>query len=81
MLFKVFFTKSDQIKEQELKSRLFEYLSVNDIKPGKAMPIIRVALVGKLEGPDLFDLIVFLGKKEVTRRVSFLERSFNNFTS
>jgi glutamyl/glutaminyl-tRNA synthetase len=56
-------------------------LSVNDIKPGKAMPIIRVALVGKLEGPDLFDLIVFLGKKEVTRRVSFLERSFNNFTS
>lgn len=76
-----FFTKSDQIKEQELKSKLFEYLSVNDIKPGKAMPIIRVALVGKLEGPDLFDLVVFLGKKEVTRRVSFLERSFNNFTS
>ena len=75
-----FFNKSDQIKDQELKSRLFEYLAVNDIKPGKAMPIIRVALVGKLEGPDLFDLVVFLGKKEVIRRVSFLERSFNNFT-
>ena len=36
---------------------------------GKSMGAMRLCLVGKLAGPDLFELMMFLGKKEVLRRV------------
>ena len=54
---------------------MFSKLSDSGIKTGKAMPIIRIALVGKLEGPDLFDLINFLGINETTERISLLQES------
>ena len=36
---------------------------------GKSMGVMRLCLVGKLEGPDLFELMMFLGKKEVLKRI------------
>jgi hypothetical protein len=33
------------------------------------MGAMRLCLVGKLEGPDLFELMMFLGKKEVMKRI------------
>ena len=68
-----FFMANRQVTISDLKSKIFSELSNNGIKPGKAMPIIRVALVGKLEGPDLFDLIDFLGKNETIERISLLQ--------
>ena len=68
-----FFMANKQTDISKLKSEIFSELSNNGIKPGKAMPIIRIALVGKLEGPDLFDLIDFLGKSETIERISLLQ--------
>ena len=65
--------ENKQTEISKLKSKMFSKLSDSGIKPGKAMPIIRVALVGKLEGPDLFDLIKFLGINETTKRLSLLQ--------
>ena len=36
---------------------------------GASMKALRVCLVGKLAGPDLFDLMFFLEKEQVVRRV------------
>lgn len=36
---------------------------------GKSMGATRLCLVGKLAGPDLFELMVFLGKEEVLKRL------------
>ena len=36
---------------------------------GKSMGAMRLCLVGKLAGPDLFELMMFLGKKEVIKRI------------
>ena len=36
---------------------------------GKSMGAMRLCLVGKLAGPDLFELMMFLGKKEVLKRI------------
>ena len=36
---------------------------------GKSMGAMRLCLVGKLTGPDLFELMMFLGKKEVLKRI------------
>lgn len=68
-----FFIANKQTDISKLKSKMFSKLSDSGIKPGKVMPIIRVALVGKLEGPDLFDLINFLGINETTERISLLQ--------
>ena len=74
-----FFMANRQVAKSDLKSKMFSELSNNGIKPGKAMPIIRVALVGKLEGPELFDLIDFLGKSETIERLSLLQEIIKKF--
>ena len=51
---------------------MFSFLKEKNIKPGKIMPAIRIALVGKLEGPDLFELACFFGAKEVVKRLNNL---------
>ena len=53
----------------EIKEFLFSEMKSRELKAGKVMPILRAGLVGKLEGPDLFDLMVFLEKKVVLSRL------------
>lgn len=53
----------------EIKEFLFNEMKSRELKAGKVMPILRAGLVGKLEGPDLFDLMVFLDKNTVLSRL------------
>ena len=50
----------------ELKASLNECSTIGF---GKSMGATRLCLVGKLTGPDLFELMVFLGKEEVLKRL------------
>jgi glutamyl-tRNA synthetase len=53
----------------EIKEFLFDEMKFRELKAGKVMPILRAGLVGKLEGPDLFDLMIFLEKNAVLSRL------------
>ena len=53
----------------EIKDFLFGEMKSKELKVGKVMPILRAGLVGKLEGPDLFDLMIFLEKNGVLSRL------------
>ena len=53
----------------EIKDFLFDEMKSRELKVGKVMPILRAGLVGKLEGPDLFDIMVFLDKNVVLSRL------------
>ena len=53
----------------EIKGFLFDEMKSKELKAGKVMPILRAGLVGKLEGPDLFDLMIFLEKNVVLSRL------------
>ena len=53
----------------EIKEFLFNEMKSRGLKVGKVMPVLRAGLVGKLEGPDLFDLMVFLDKNTVLSRL------------
>jgi glutamyl-tRNA synthetase len=53
----------------EFKDFLFGEMKSKELKAGKVMPILRAGLVGKLEGPDLFDLMIFLEKNAVLSRL------------
>ena len=76
-LFCGFFENNKAVMPVKIKEELFDKLSENNIKPGKTMPAIRVALVGKLEGPDLFELIAFFGNEDVVSRLSVLNKRLN----
>ena len=55
------FESASQLKE--------DLVQCSKIGFGKSMGAMRLCLVGKLAGPDLFELMMFLGKKEVLKRI------------
>ena len=49
--------------------RTMTYIQNNALNMGQIMNCLRLALVGEAKGPDLFEIIDFLGVAEVTRRI------------
>jgi glutamyl-tRNA synthetase len=45
------------------------WITSNEINFGKVMMPLRLALVGEMKGPDVFEIISILGKKEAVARV------------
>ena len=41
----------------------------NDKKMSEVAPLIRLALTGKTNTPDIFDVMYFLGKQECLKRL------------
>jgi len=64
-----FIRKTSFNSSSEIKGFLFNEMKSRELKVGKVMPVLRAGLVGKLEGPDLFDLMVFLDKNTVLSRL------------
>ena len=59
------FTSTDSIK-----SSILDICDRLDVKIGKVMPGLRMALVGGISGPDLMTTMLILGKKETKKRIS-----------
>ena len=59
------FTSTDSIK-----SSILDICGRLDVKIGKVMPGLRMALVGGISGPDLMTTMLILGKKETKKRIS-----------
>ena len=51
---------------QILKGTLKEF----SLKPGQALPLVRMAITGKKAGPDLHKIIHLLGKEETINRIN-----------
>lgn len=54
----------------DIKSKIFDICTSLDIKIGKVMPGLRMALVGGVSGPDLPTTAHILGKLETCKRIS-----------
>ena len=48
------------------------WITENEIGFGKIMMPLRVALVGALEGVDVFDILYLIGKNEAVKRIQTL---------
>lgn len=55
-----------------LKTDISNWIKEKEVGFGKVMMLLRVALVGALEGVDVFDIIFYIGKKESIRRINKL---------
>lgn len=65
--------------KNDLKNLIYNLCLKNEIKMGKVMPGLRMALVGGVPGPDLITTMSILGKSETVRRINkalFLVRDY-----
>ncbi|TNJ47067.1 glutamate--tRNA ligase [Tamlana fucoidanivorans] len=65
-------TQMDPIEDftvETLQNTIKGWITSNNIGFGKVMMPLRLALVGALQGPDVFDIIFMIGKQESIKRI------------
>ena len=55
-----------------LEEAVKQYMETKNLGFGQVMPPLRLALVGELKGPHVFDIIEVIGKEETLRRLDAL---------
>ena len=58
-----------------LESKVKEWITENNVGFGKVMMPLRLALVGALQGPDVFEIMFMIGKAESVKRINALIQS------
>lgn len=61
--------KEDDFSSENLSEKIKSWITSENIGFGKIMMPLRLALVGEMKGPDVFDIISILGKKESLLRI------------
>ena len=65
-------TRTKEFTVQNLQSKIKGWITDNEIGFGKVMMPLRLALVGELKGPDVFDIMFMIGKNESVNRIDAL---------
>ncbi|MFK7832156.1 MAG: glutamate--tRNA ligase [Winogradskyella sp.] len=63
---------TDDFTVENLQTKIKGWITTNDIGFGKVMMPLRLALVGALQGPDVFDIVYMIGKAETVKRIEAL---------
>ena len=60
---------------ENLQTNIKGWITDNEIGFGKVMMPLRLALVGALQGPDVFDIMFMIGKAETVKRIEALVKT------
>jgi len=71
------FDEINDFSKENVENNFKKYLEKNEISFGQIMNILRLALVGTTKGPDLFEIITLLGKKETIERIKKAVKNIN----
>ncbi|WP_179349420.1 glutamate--tRNA ligase [Winogradskyella pacifica] len=63
---------TDDFAVENLQTNIKGWITDNEISFGKVMMPLRLALVGALQGPDVFDIMYMIGKTETVKRIENL---------
>ena len=55
-----------------IEEHIKDFITKNNLGLGQVMPLIRLALVGEMKGPDVFSIIAILAKEETIYRLQNL---------
>ena len=72
--------KKTLIKEDDVdlfKEQMISWSKRNDVSMGLLMQSFRLALVGKLSGPNIFEICAVLGKEVSLKRINDLIKHLN----
>lgn len=64
--------KTNDFTVENLQTNLKGWITDNNIGFGKVMMPLRLALVGALQGPDVFEIMFMIGKNETVQRIKTL---------
>ncbi|WP_179344610.1 glutamate--tRNA ligase [Winogradskyella ursingii] len=64
--------KTNDFTVGNLQTNIKGWITKNEIGFGKVMMPLRLALVGALQGPDVFDIMFMIGKAETVKRIEAL---------
>lgn len=53
-----------------LKATVDAFMQANGLKPGDVLPVLRIALVGNMQGPAVFELMAVFGRVETAARLA-----------
>jgi len=59
----------DDFSTENISNKIKGWITTNEISFGKVMMPLRLALVGEMKGPDVFDIASILGKNETITRI------------
>lgn len=59
----------EDVTAENLQNTIKGWITSNEIGFGKVMMPLRLALVGALQGPDVFDIMFMIGKNESIKRI------------
>jgi glutamyl-tRNA synthetase len=65
-------TSTKEFTATNLQDKLKAWITDNEIGFGKVMMPLRLALVGALQGPDVFEIMFLIGKNETINRIHTL---------
>lgn len=63
---------TDEFTVSHLQDRIKGWITEKGISFGKVMMPLRLALVGSLQGPDVFEIMFMIGKNETVKRIDYL---------
>ncbi|NQX82150.1 MAG: glutamate--tRNA ligase [Flavobacteriaceae bacterium] len=58
-------------EKTKIETTVKDWIKSQELGFGKVLQPLRVAIVGSMQGVDLFDIISFIGKQETVKRISF----------
>jgi glutamyl-tRNA synthetase len=64
------FEEGVDFSSESLTNKTKNWITENEIGFGNVMMPLRLALVGEMKGPDVFEIAAILGKKEVISRIN-----------
>ncbi len=66
---KTIIINTSNFKSLEIETQIKAYLTEQELGFGKVMPPLRLAIVGAMKGPHLFDIIEMIGKENTIIRI------------
>ncbi|MBL85448.1 MAG: glutamate--tRNA ligase [Winogradskyella sp.] len=66
---------SEDFTVENLQTNIKGWITDNEIGFGKVMMPLRLALVGALQGPDVFEIMYMIGKAETVKRIEALMKT------
>ncbi|PLX01164.1 MAG: glutamate--tRNA ligase [Marinilabiliales bacterium] len=67
----------ESFQKEEIEKQIKDHLEKQELGFGQVMPHLRVAIVGKPMGPDMFDILSIIGKEESLKRISAILNRVN----
>ncbi|OQD44270.1 glutamate--tRNA ligase [Croceivirga radicis] len=58
-----------EFESERIEASIKQYISQNELGFGQIMPPLRLAIVGAMKGPHLFDIMEIIGKEETIHRI------------